>query len=36
MTLLYIHQYFVTPEEHGTSRSYWFAKKLIEKGIKLQ
>lgn len=35
MTLLYIHQYFVTPEEHGTSRSYWFAKKLIEKGIKV-
>ena len=33
MKILYIHQYFVTPEEHGTSRSYWFAKKLIENGF---
>jgi len=33
MKIIYIHQYFVTPEEHGTSRSYWFAKKLIENGF---
>ena len=33
MKILYIHQYFGTPEEHGTSRSYWFAKKLIENGF---
>ena len=35
MKVLYIHQYFVTPEEDGTSRSYWFAKKLIENGHKV-
>jgi len=35
MKVLYIHQYFVTPEEHGTSRSYWFAKKLVEEGFQV-
>lgn len=35
MKVLYIHQYFVTPDEHGTSRSYWFAKKLVEKGFQV-
>lgn len=33
MKILYIHQYFVTPEEDGASRSYWFSRKLIENGI---
>ena len=32
MKVLYIHQYFVTPDEHGANRSYWFARKLLEKG----
>lgn len=32
MKILYIHQYFVTPEEQGGTRSYWFAKKLLEHG----
>jgi glycosyltransferase involved in cell wall biosynthesis len=30
--ILYLHQYFVTPEEYGATRSYWFAKKLLEAG----
>ncbi len=30
--ILYIHQYFETPEESGRTRSYWFAKKLVEAG----
>ena len=32
MTILYIHQYFKTPMEPGGTRSYWIAKKMIEKG----
>ncbi len=32
MHVLYLHQYFVTPEEYGATRSYWFCKKLIERG----
>lgn len=30
--ILYIHQYFETPDESGRTRSYWFAKKLVEAG----
>lgn len=33
MKVLYIHQYFVTPDEDGASRSYWFSRKLIENGV---
>lgn len=33
MKILYIHQYFRTPEESGATRSYWFSKKLVENGI---
>ncbi len=33
MKVLYIHQYFRTPETSGVTRSYWFSKKLIENGI---
>lgn len=33
MKVLYIHQYFRTPETSGTTRSYWFSKRLIEAGI---
>lgn len=33
MKVLYIHQYFKTPEEPGGTRSYWFSKELISRGI---
>lgn len=32
MKLLYIHQYFKTPEEPGGTRSYWIAQQLLKKG----
>lgn len=32
MRILYIHQYFKTPDEPGGTRSYWFAKELIKQG----
>ena len=32
MKILYIHQYFKTPHESGSTRSFWISKKLIEKG----
>ena len=32
MKILYIHQYFNTPEEGGGTRSYWFSQKLLSKG----
>ena len=32
MKILYIHQYFLTPEQPGGTRSYWLAKELIKKG----
>lgn len=32
MNILYLHQYFTTPDISGGTRSYTFAKKLIEKG----
>lgn len=32
MKILYIHQYFVTPEEPGGTRSYWLAKELVING----
>lgn len=32
MKILYIHQYFITPNEPGGTRSYWLAKELIESG----
>lgn len=35
MTILYIHQYFKTPSEPGGTRSYWIAKKMIDKGYKV-
>ena len=35
MTVLYIHQYFRTPQEPGGTRSYWIAKKLIDSGHKV-
>jgi glycosyltransferase involved in cell wall biosynthesis len=35
MHILYIHQYFTTPEEGGGTRSYEFARKLVKKGHKV-
>lgn len=35
MKILYIHQYFKTPEEPGGTRSYWIAKELIKNGHKV-
>lgn len=32
MKILYIHQYFNTPEESGTTRSYWIARELVKRG----
>lgn len=32
MNILYIHQYFLTPQEPGGTRSYWIAKELIKNG----
>lgn len=32
MNILYIHQYFHTPEEPGSTRSYWIARELIKNG----
>ena len=32
MKILYIHQYFKTPNEPGGTRSYWMAKALINNG----
>ena len=33
--ILYIHQYFVTPNQSGGTRSYWFCQKLIEENYKV-
>lgn len=32
MKILYIHQYFITPERAGGTRSYWLSKELINDG----
>lgn len=32
MNILYIHQYFCTPDEPGGTRSYWISKELVERG----
>ena len=35
MNILYIHQYFTTPEEGGGTRSYEFARNLVKRGHKV-
>ncbi|MEQ9303264.1 MAG: glycosyltransferase WbuB, partial [Marinoscillum sp.] len=35
MRILYVHQYFKTPEEGGCLRSYHLAKGLVEAGHKV-
>src|SRR5690606_9260714 len=32
MHILYIHQYFKTPNEPGGTRSYWIARELVNRG----
>lgn len=36
MKILYIHQYFKTPEEGGAIRSYHFAKALVKAGFEVE
>jgi hypothetical protein len=36
MKVIYIHQYFRTPEQGGAVRSYHLAKGLLESGIELE
>jgi len=36
MKVLYIHQYFRTPEEGGAIRSYYLAKGMVDNGIKVE
>lgn len=35
MKIVYIHQYFKTPEEPGGTRSYWISQELIKRGHKV-
>lgn len=35
MNILYIHQYFCTPQEPGATRSYWISKELVRRGHKV-
>ncbi len=35
MKLIYIHQYFVTPDQGGANRSYHLAKGLVDAGIEV-
>lgn len=32
MNILYIHQYFITPQEPGGTRSYWVSRELVRRG----
>jgi len=36
MKILYIHQYFKTPSEGGSTRSYYLAKGLVENGYEVE
>jgi glycosyltransferase involved in cell wall biosynthesis len=36
MRILYLHQYFRTPQEGGAIRSYYLAKALVEKGFDVE
>ncbi len=36
MKVLYIHQYFRTPEEGGAIRSYYLAKGMVDNGIEVE
>ena len=32
MKILYLHQYFKTPQEPGGTRSYWISRELLSRG----
>lgn len=32
MNILYIHQYFCTPKDSGSTRSYWISRELVKRG----
>jgi glycosyltransferase involved in cell wall biosynthesis len=36
MRIIYIHQYFLTPEEGGATRSYYLAKGMVDAGIEVE
>lgn len=36
MKILYLHQYFLTPEQGGAIRSYYLAKSLADKGYQVE
>lgn len=36
MRIIYIHQYFLTPEEGGATRSYYLAKGMVKNGIEVE
>jgi hypothetical protein len=36
MKILYLHQYFLTPEQGGAIRSYHLAKALVEAGHEVE
>ncbi len=36
MRIIYIHQYFLTPEEGGATRSYYLAKGMADAGIEIE
>ncbi|PQJ18524.1 glycosyltransferase family 4 protein [Nonlabens tegetincola] len=33
--ILYIHQYFITPDQPGGTRSYWIAKEMVSQGYRV-
>lgn len=35
MKILYIHQYFTTPDQSAATRSYWIAREFIKRGHKV-
>ena len=35
MNILYIHQYFITPDKPGATRSYWLSQELLKNGYKV-
>lgn len=35
MNILYVHQYFNTPQEPGGTRSYWISQELVKRGHKV-
>lgn len=36
MKIIYVHQYFVTPQQGGATRSYYLAKGLVRAGVEVE